>query len=33
MSVSRTFTDDWVIKATTVDGRVLVFDSATGELR
>lgn len=27
------FRDDWVVKATTVDGRELVFDVATGELR
>jgi hypothetical protein len=25
--------EDWVIKATTIDGRVLVFDLETGELR
>jgi hypothetical protein len=28
-----TFKEDWVIEATTVDGRMLVFDMATGELR
>jgi hypothetical protein len=32
-NVGATFTDDWVIKATTVDGRALVFDGATGEPR
>ena len=32
-NVGSTFTDDWVIKATTVDGRALVFDGATGEPR
>lgn len=31
--VGATFTDDWVVKATTVDGRALVFDVATGALR
>lgn len=32
-TVGSIFKEDWVIKATTVDGRVLVFDIETGELR
>lgn len=31
--VGSTFQDDWVIKSTTIDGRMLVFDATTGELR
>jgi len=31
--VGSTFKEDWVVKATTVDGRALVFDVDTGELR
>ncbi len=31
--VGSTLEEDWVIKATTLDGRVLVFDTATGEIR
>ena len=32
-TIGSTFTEDWVIKATTIDGRALVFDIETGELR
>lgn len=32
-NVGSTFTEDWVIEATTIDGRVLVFDMATGQFR
>lgn len=32
-SVGSIFKEDWVIEATAIDGRVLVFDMATGELR
>lgn len=32
-NVGSIFKDDWVVKATTIDGRVLVFDMATGEPR
>jgi len=32
-SVGLIFKEHWVIEATTIDGRVLVFDMATGELR
>ncbi len=32
-TIGSTFTQDWVIKATTIDGRALVFDIETGELR
>ncbi len=31
--VGAIFKKDWVIKATTIDGRVLVFDMATGDFR
>ena len=32
-TVGSTFKEDWVVEATTVDGRHLVFDIETGELR
>ena len=32
-TTGSTFKEDWVIKATTIDGRVLVFDLETGELK
>ncbi len=32
-NVGAIFKEDWVIEATTIDGRVLVFDMATGEFR
>ncbi len=32
-TIGATFKEDWVIEATTIDGRVLVFDLETGELR
>ena len=32
-TIGSTFTEDWLIKATTIDGRALVFDIETGELR
>ena len=32
-NVGPVFTENWIIKATTVDGRALVFDMASGELQ
>lgn len=32
-NVGPVFKEDWVIEATTIDGRTLVFDTASGELR
>ncbi len=32
-NVDSIFKEDWAIEATTIDGRVLVFDMATGEIR
>ncbi len=32
-NVGPVFTENWFIKATTIDGRALVFDMASGELQ